>query len=60
MHRRVGRRVVSVSGRPSEGADACLLDGYETVTGYGVTPVVAFIRPGFVLEGRREPGAGRC
>ena len=26
-----------------------LLDGYETVTGYGVTPVVAFIRPGFDL-----------
>ena len=28
---------------------AGLLDGYETVTGYGVTPVVAFIRPGFDL-----------
>ena len=26
-----------------------VLDGYETVTGYGVTPVVAFIRPGFAL-----------
>ena len=24
-----------------------LLDGYETVTGYGVTPVVGFVRPGF-------------
>ena len=28
---------------------AGLLDGYETVTGYGVTPVVGFIRPGFAL-----------
>ena len=28
---------------------AGVLDGYETVTGYGVTPVVAFIRPGFAL-----------
>ena len=28
---------------------AGLLDGYETVTGYGVTPVVAFVRPGFAL-----------
>ena len=28
---------------------AGLLDGYETVTGYGVTPVVAFVRPGFTL-----------
>ena len=28
---------------------AGLLDGYETVTGYAVTPVVGFIRPGFVL-----------
>jgi len=26
-----------------------LLDGYETVTGYRVTPVVGFVRPGFVL-----------
>ena len=28
---------------------AGLLDGYETATGYGVTPVVAFVRPGFAL-----------
>ena len=28
---------------------AGLLDGYETVTGYGVTPVVGFVRPGFEL-----------
>ena len=28
---------------------AGLLDGYTTVTGYGVTPVVAFVRPGFAL-----------
>ena len=28
---------------------AGVLDGYETVTGYDVTPVVAFIRPGFAL-----------
>ena len=28
---------------------AGLLDGYETVTGYGVTPVVGFVRPGFTL-----------
>ena len=28
---------------------AGVLDGYETVTGYGVTPVVAFVRPGFDL-----------
>ena len=28
---------------------AGLLDGYETVTGYTVTPVVGFIRPGFTL-----------
>ena len=28
---------------------AGLLDGYETVTGYLVTPVVGFIRPGFTL-----------
>ena len=28
---------------------AGLLDGYETVTGYFVTPVVGFIRPGFTL-----------
>ena len=27
-----------------------LLDGYETVTGYGVTPVVGFVRPGFSLS----------
>ena len=26
-----------------------VLDGYETVTGYGVTPVVGFVRPGFAL-----------
>ena len=36
----LGREHVELAG---------LLDGYETVTGYGVTPVVAFIRPGFVL-----------
>ena len=29
---------------------AGLLDGYETVTGYLVTPVVGFIRPGFTLS----------
>ena len=29
---------------------AGLLDGYETVTGYGVTPVVGFVRPGFTLS----------
>ena len=29
---------------------AGVLDGYETVTGYGVTPVVAFVRPGFDLS----------
>ena len=28
---------------------AGLLDGYQTVTGYGVTPVVGFVRPGFTL-----------
>lgn len=28
---------------------AGLLDGYETATGYLVTPVVGFIRPGFTL-----------
>lgn len=27
-----------------------LLDDYETVTGYRVTPVVAFVRPGFELD----------
>ena len=27
---------------------AGLLDGYETVTGYTVTPVVGFVRPGFI------------
>ena len=37
----LGREFVELAG---------LLDGYETVTGYGVTPVVAFIRPGFVLD----------
>ena len=36
----LGREYVELAG---------LLDGYETVTGYGVTPVVAFIRPGFAL-----------
>ena len=36
----LGREYVELAG---------LLDGYETVTGYGVTPVVAFIRPGFSL-----------
>ena len=36
----LGRQYVELAG---------LLDGYETVTGYGVTPVVAFIRPGFAL-----------
>ena len=36
----LGREHVELAG---------LLDGYETVTGYGVTPVVAFVRPGFVL-----------
>ena len=28
---------------------AGLLDGYETATGYTVTPVVGFLRPGFIL-----------
>ena len=37
----LGREYVELAG---------LLDGYETVTGYGVTPVVAFIRPGFSLS----------
>jgi len=36
----LGREYVELAG---------LLDGYETVTGYRVTPVVAFIRPGFAL-----------
>ena len=36
----LGREYVELAG---------LLDGYETVTGYGVTPVVAFVRPGFTL-----------
>ena len=36
----LGREHVELAG---------LLDGYETVTGYGVTPVVAFVRPGFTL-----------
>ena len=36
----LGREHVELAG---------LLDGYETVTGYGVTPVVGFIRPGFTL-----------
>ena len=36
----LGREHVALAG---------LLDGYETVTGYGVTPVVGFIRPGFTL-----------
>ena len=36
----LGREYVELAG---------LLDGYETVTGYGVTPVVAFIRSGFTL-----------
>ena len=36
----LGREFVDLAG---------LLDGYETVTGYGVTPVVAFVRPGFDL-----------
>ena len=36
----LGREYVELTG---------LLDGYETVTGYGVTPVVAFIQPGFTL-----------
>ena len=36
----LGREYVELAG---------LLDGYETVTGYGVTPVVAFVRPGFAL-----------
>ena len=36
----LGREFVDLAG---------LLDGYETVTGYGVTPVVGFIRPGFAL-----------
>ena len=36
----LGREQVEIAG---------VLDGYETVTGYGVTPVVAFIRPGYDL-----------
>ena len=36
----LGREFVELAG---------LLDGYETVTGYDVTPVVGFIRPGFAL-----------
>ena len=36
----LGREHVEIAG---------VLDGYETVTGYGVTPVVAFIRPGYDL-----------
>ena len=36
----LGREYVELTG---------LLDGYETVTGYGVTPVVGFIQPGFAL-----------
>ena len=36
----LGREYVELAG---------VLDGYETVTGYGVTPVVGFIRPGFTL-----------
>lgn len=36
----LGREFVDLAG---------VLDGYETVTGYGVTPVVGFIRPGFAL-----------
>ena len=36
----LGREFVELAG---------LLDGYETVTGYGVTPVVAFVQPGFCL-----------
>ena len=36
----LGRESIELAG---------LLDGYETVTGYGVTPVVAFVRPGFIL-----------
>ena len=36
----LGREYVEIAG---------VLDGYETVTGYGVTPVVAFVRPGFDL-----------
>jgi len=36
----LGREYIELAG---------LLDGYGTVTGYGVTPVVAFVRPGFVL-----------
>lgn len=36
----LGREHVEIAG---------VLDGYETVTGYGVTPVVAFIRPGYEL-----------
>ena len=37
----LGRKYVELAG---------LLDGYETVTGYGVTPVVGFVRPGFSLS----------
>ena len=36
----LGREYIEIAG---------VLDGYETVTGYGVTPVVAFVRPGFDL-----------
>ena len=36
----LGREFVELAG---------VLDGYETVTGYGVIPVVAFIRPEFTL-----------
>ena len=36
----LGREYIHLTG---------LLDGYETVTGYGVTPVVAFVSPGFSL-----------
>ena len=36
----LGREFVDLAG---------LLDGYETVSGYRVTPVVGFVRPGFSL-----------
>ena len=36
----LGREFIEVVG---------MLDGYETITGHVVTPVVGFIRPGFVL-----------
>ena len=36
----LGRESVEIAG---------VLDGYEMVTGYGVTPVVAFIRPRYDL-----------